>query len=210
MTRLGSNPRMMFAPSEQYTPVAADPNNPGNVTLMKKGQAAAQNVSLPASATTQAAKTEARSEVPTKIGDQKVAFNTMIQHADLLRAAARALNNGENQTLAGLENRFKNEFGYSGPITAQAIADAYGGEVTNVIAKGHITDKEMEKTSKTLDPLKQNYETVDKVLTAYQALAQSKMNMLNQQANAAKGGGTAAPRGGITAADMLKKYPPKH
>lgn len=189
MTRLGSNPRMMFAPGEQYTPVAADPNDPGKVTLMKKGQAAAQGVNLPQGAATTAAKTVARSEVPTKIGDQKVAFTTMIQHADLLREAARALSNGNVQTLAGLKNAFKNEFGYSGPITAKAIADAYAGEVTNVIAKGHITDAEMAKTGKTLDPSKQNFETLDKVLTAYQALAQSKMNMLNQQANAARGGG---------------------
>lgn len=188
MTRLGSNPRMMFAPGEQFVPVAADPNDPGKVTLMKKGKAAAQGVSLPQGAATTAAKAEARSEVPTKIGDQKVAFNTMIAHADLLRKAVQALGNGDVQALAGLKNEFKNAFGYSGPITAQAIADAYGGEVTNVIAKGHITDKEMGKTSKTINPMKQNYATMDSVLSAYQALAQSKMNMLVQQANAARGG----------------------
>lgn len=164
-----------------------DPNDPGHVYYTTAANAMNNNLPAPAGAPTQAARSEARSEVPTKIGDQKVAFNTMIQHAQLLRDAARALNNGDVQALNGLKNSFKNTFGYSGPITAQAIADAYGGEVTNVIAKGHITDKDMEKTSKTLDPSKQNFATMDSVLTAYQALAQSKLNMLNNQANAAKG-----------------------
>ena len=137
------------------------------------------------SASVQVPKRAALGEVPTKIGDQRVAFTTMIQHADLLRRAAKALNNGDNRTLSGLENAFKNEFGYSGPITAKAIADAYGGEVTNVIAKGHITDKEMGKTEKTIDPEHQNFDTINSVLNGYQALAQSKMNMLDQQKNSA-------------------------
>ncbi len=189
-------------------PVAADPNNPGNITYAPKSKAV--GMSSPQGAPTAAAKTEARAEVPTKIGDQKVAFNTMIQHADLLRKAAKALNNGDVQALNGLENSFKNAFGYSGPITAQAIADAYGGEVTNVIAKGHITDKEMDKTGRTIDPQSQNFETIDSVLSAYQALAKSKMNMLNQQANAARtGSASTSTSGAPTAADMLKKYPPK-
>lgn len=171
----------------------ADVDNPGQTKIVPAGQSFGQPGV--GSASVQVPRAAARAEVPTKIGDQRVAFTTMIQHAELLRDAARALNNRDVQTLAGLKNAFKNEFGYAGPITAQAIADAYGGEVTNVIAKGHITDAEMAKTGKTLNPAKQNFATVDKVLTAYQALAQSKMNMLNQQKQSAiqksqpKGGG---------------------
>ncbi len=181
-----------------------DPNNPGETTFTSMGNAIKTGAKGTQSASLAAAKTEAKSEVPTKIGDQKVAFKTMIQHADLLRQAVKGLQNGDQQTLAGLKNRFKNEFGYSGPITAEAIADAYKGEVSNVINKGHITDTGNEKIAHTLDPSKQNYQTIDSVLGAYQALAQSKMNMLVQQANAAKGANT-----GPTATDMLKKYPPK-
>lgn len=187
MTRLGSNPRMMFAPDQRIIPVSADPNNPGAITFMRAGQAMNTGAQAPTSAATTAAKTEARSEVPTKIGDQKVAFNTMIQHAQLLRQAAKDLNNGDVQALNGLKNSFANAFGYSGPITAQAIADAYKGEVSNVINKGHITDTGNEKVEHTLDPTHQNYATLDSVIGAYQALAQSKLNMLNQQANIAKG-----------------------
>lgn len=197
------------APSLGAPREIADVNNPGQTIIATGSQALGQPGVQ--SASVQVPKKAAVAEVPTKIGDQKVAFTTMIQHADLLRRAAKALNNGDVQALSKLENAFKNEFGYSGPITAQAISDAYGGEVTNVIAKGHITDKEMEKTGKTLNLSEQNFETVDSVLNAYQSLAQSKMNMLSQQKNAAVRASqpNSSKTGGMTAADMLKKYPPK-
>lgn len=173
--------------------VVRDPNNPGIITYAPASEAMSQGLQAPQSAPTQAARSEARSEVPTKIGDQKVAFNTMIQHAQLLRSAARALNNGDVQALSGLKNSFKNAFGVSGPITAEAIADAYQGEVSNVINKGHITDKGNEKIAHTIDTSKQNFATVDSVLGAYESLAQSKLNMLNQQANAARTGNASSP-----------------
>lgn len=173
-----------YQPTAVIRPVqVGDPDNPGQTIMVQPNQAYGKPGTQ--SASVQVPKKAAAAEVPTKIGDQRVAFTTMIQHAELLRDASKALANGDVQTLNGLKNAFKNEFGYAGPITAKAIADAYGGEVTNVISKGHITDAEMAKTGKSLDPSKQNFETVDKVLTAYQALAQSKMNMLSQQEKAA-------------------------
>ena len=175
---------------QQYSPPAlasprevADVDNPGQ-TIITSGTGAMGKPG-PSSASVQVPKRAAAAEVPTKIGDQKVAFTTMVQHADLLRSAIQALNNGDQQTLSSLKNRFKAEFGVSGPLTAQAIADAYGGEVTNVIAKGHITDAEMSKTGKTLNVNRQSPEQSLAVLDAYKALAQSKMNMLDQQKNAA-------------------------
>lgn len=169
-----------YGPPALASPMeVADTEQPGQTKVVPKGQAFGQAGVGSASVTVP--KKALGAEVPTKIGDQRVAFTTMIQHAELLRDAAKALQNGDIQTLAGLKNAFKNEFGYSGPITARAIADAYGGEVTNVIAKGHITDAEMARTGRTLDPSKQNYETINSVLNGYQALAQSKMKMLDQQ-----------------------------
>jgi hypothetical protein len=163
----------------------ADPDNPGQTKMTTAGQAVRAGAAGTGSSSLQVPRQAAKAAVPTDIGNQKVNFTTMIQHAELLREAARALNNGDTQTLAGLKNAFKNEFGYSGPITAQAIADAYGGEVTNVIAKGHITDAEASKTGKTINLGKQNFKTVDSVLSAYQSLAQSKMNMLDKQTQSA-------------------------
>jgi len=163
----------------------ADPNNPGETTFTTKSGAIQSGASGPQSASVQVPRAAAKAEVPTGIGNQKVAFTTAIQHADLLRAAARALNNGDEQTLNALKNRFKDEFGSTGPITASVISDAYGREVTSMLSKGHMTDSEISTVGSTVNPTRQNFAQTDAVLGAYQALAQSKMNMLNQQKTSA-------------------------
>lgn len=162
-----------------------DVNNPGNTTFVTGQQAITQGLPGTQSASVQVPKAAAKSEVPTKIGDQKVAFNTAIQHADLLRTAVKALGNGDQQTLNGLKNRFANEFGATGPITAQVIADAYGREVTAMLSKGHMTDSEIATVGSTVNPLKQNFKQIDSVLNGYQALAKSKMTQLNAQKQSA-------------------------
>lgn len=172
-------------PNMGHAVQVADPNNPGNTMYTTAGNAIAQGNAGTASAELQVPRQALKAGVPTNIGNQNVAFNTMIQHAQLLRQATQALNNGNVQALNGLKNSFKNQFGYAGPITAQAIADAYNGEVTSVLNKGHITDKDLAKSAQTLDPSKQSPEQMDSVLGAYQNLAQSKMNMLHNQASAA-------------------------
>lgn len=169
--------------------VVVDPNDPANAYYTTAANAMQNNLPSPMGAAPQAAKAAARSEVPTKIGDQKVAFNTAMQHADLLDQAAKALSNGNVQALNGLENRFANAFGSTGPITAQVIADAYGREVTSMLSKGHMTDSEISTVGSTVNPLRQNYAQIHAVVGAYKALAQSKLNMLNQQKQAAVGGG---------------------
>lgn len=192
--------------------VVIDPNDPGYAYYTTAAEAMRKNLPSPMGAAPTAAKTAARSEVPTKIGDQKVAFNTAILHADLLRQAATALNNGDVQTLAGLKNRFNNEFGVPGPVTAQTIANAYTREINKMLTGGHVTDSEIATVGSTLDPQKQNLETVNSVLDAYKSLAQSKLNVLNQQEKAAttgRGPLVKKTTAGPTADDMLKKYPPK-
>lgn len=181
MNRLGSNPRMMFAPGEQYTGVAADPLNPGKITLMKKGQAAAQGVSLPASAESQAAKAVTKSAVAGKIGEEINAFRTAVAHADLLTNAAKALGNNDQNTLNQLKNQFANEFGSSGPVTAQVIADAYTREINKMLSSGHITDSEIGQIGKTLNVTRQSLPQTLSALGAYRALATSKMQMRRQQ-----------------------------
>lgn len=193
------SPRAIFAPENRIVPGAADPNNPGALTYMRAGQAMQTGALAPGAAAVGAAKAEAKSEVPTQIGNQKVAFNTAMQHADLLQKAAEALDNGDQQTLAGLKNTFKNEFGNPGPVTAQAIADAYTREVTKMLSAGHLTDSEIGTIGKTINPNKQNMRQIASVVGAYKALAQSKLNMLNQQAEASRTGRTAAaPSTGVT------------
>lgn len=139
--------------------------------------------------------TVAKGEVPTKIGDQKVAFNTAIAHADLLQQAADALKNGDQQTLNSLKNRFGNEFGEAGPVTAQAIANAYGREVTKMLSGGHLTDSEIGSTGKTIDPNSQSPAQLKSVIGAYRALSKSKLDQLNKQESDALNRGKGAGSG---------------
>lgn len=181
-TPLGVGNRGAGAVNAGLVPVA-DPDDPGIITYQRRGDAV--GAQSPQGAATAAAKTEARSEVPTKIGDQKVAFTTMNSHADLLRQAAKAVKNGDFRPGNALWNNLTTEFGNADYTNLEAIANAYNHEVTTVIAKGHIDDSEVKKGERTL-PLNANYATIDKVLSSYQALAQSKMKNLTDQANAAK------------------------
>src|SRR5205807_4928726 len=118
LKRIGDSPSLARAQARPMEVV--DPDNPQQTKIVSGGTAIQQGMPGKGSASLAVAKRAAIAEVPTKIGDKKVAFTTMITHASLLRTAAKALNNGDMQTLSGLQNAFKNEFGYSGPITAKA------------------------------------------------------------------------------------------
>ena len=186
--------------------VVTDPNDPGYAYYTTAANAMRNNLPAPQGAATTAAKREATSEVPTKIGDQKVAFNTAIQHADLLKQAVTALNNGNQTTLNSLANRFNAEFGGSGPVTAQAIADAYGREVTKMLTGGHLTDSEVGTIGSTLNVNRQSPQQTLGVINAYRALAQSKLNVLGQQASSSSHR-TRTPSGGASNVnDLLKKH----
>lgn len=187
-TQLGLGSPAVAAAQARPVQAALDPNNPGALQYTTAGNAIKTGAAAPGSASVAAAKTAAKSEVPTNVGNQKVAFTTAIQHADLLKSAISALGNGDQQTLNSLKNRFKAEFGVSGPVTAEAISDAYGREVTSILSKGHMTDSEIGTVGKTLNVNRQSPQQSLAVINAYRALAQSKMNMLQQQVNSAKGG----------------------
>lgn len=192
--------------------VVVDPNDPGYAYYTTAANAMRNNLPSPMGAAPLAAKTAARSEVPTKIGDQKVAFSTAMQHADLLKSALSALNNGNVQMLNSLQNKFGTEFGTTGPITAEAIADAYSREVQKGLSSGHITEGDTEKVKKSLNVTSQSIPQSIAVLDAYKNLFQSKMNMLANQekaATAGRGPKSNNAAAGPTADDLLKKYPPK-
>ena len=173
-----------FGPTALALPrEVGDVNNPGQTKIVPAGQSFGQPGV--GSASVQVARTAAKAEVPTKIGDTRVAFNTAMQHADLLKQAATALANGNQQTLNSLKNRFTTEFGATGAITAQAIADAYSREVQKGLSSGHITEGDTAKVAATLNVSRQSLQQTLGVLDAYKSLFQSKMNMLNQQKTSA-------------------------
>lgn len=178
-TRLGSNPRLVFAPSERFVPVA-DPNNPGVVTYQKAGIAAQQGLQSPQSAPTQAARTVLKSAVGGKIGDEINAFNTAMAHADLLKQAFIALNNGDVRALNSLKNRWETEMGSPLPTNVSAISNAYSREITKMLSSGHMTDSEIGSSGATL-PQNASPAQMFGALNAYQALAASKMQQRQNQ-----------------------------
>lgn len=184
-----------FSPPALATPrEVANPNAPGETMMVPAGQSV--GMAGPGSASLQApragAVTAAKSEVPTQIGNQKVAFNTALQHADLLQQALTYLNDPKDpsniRAWNSVKNRFKTEFGSSDVTNFNVIANAYTREVTKMLSGGHLTDSEISTQGATL-PANASPQQILGALQSYRALAQSKLNMLNQQVNAAKGGG---------------------
>lgn len=164
--------------------VVTDPNDPGYAYYTSAAQAMQQNLPSPQGAGTQAAKTAARSEVPTKIGDQKVAFNTAMQHAQLLEQAATALSNGDVRMLNSVKNKFKTAFGSADVTNFQVISNAYSREITKMLSAGHMTDSEIASAGGTL-PANASPQQILGAVQSYRNLAQSKLNMLNQQKQSA-------------------------
>lgn len=195
-TPLGvGSPRAIFAPQNRIVQVA-DPDKPGETKFTTAGQAMQTGAAGPQSASVQAPKAVAKKATSGTWADQKIAFNTAIQHAELLRDAAKALNNGDINALNALKNQAATQFGDPDLTDFEAIANAYNHEITSVISKGHITDNEVKAGDRTL-PANANYKTIDKVLKSYQALAQSKMQQLQKQIDEGMKGntGASAPQG---------------
>ena len=118
--------------------------------------------------------------------DTRLAYNTALDHSDLLLQAAKALDNGDTQALNSLKNKFKTQFGWDGQITYDAIANAYNHEVNSVISKGHITDAEIATGHATL-PDNANMQTIESVVGAYKGLMSSKRDELNKIIKAGAG-----------------------
>lgn len=119
--------------------------------------------------------------------DTRLAYNTALDHSQLLIQAAKALQNGDVQALNSLKNKFGTEFGSTGPITFNAIANAYNHEVTSVVAKGHMTDKEVETGGASL-PSNASMPQIMSVVGAYNSLMSSKRNELDKLIKASAGG----------------------
>jgi len=184
----------------------ADVNNPGETKIESKGQAIATGAPGAQSASVQVPRQAAKAEVPTNIGNQRVAFQTMIDHSKLLRQAAHALQNGDVRLLNSISNRAMSEFGDPALTDFNAISNAYNHEVTSVISKGHMTDSEVKTGGATM-PSDANFATIDKVLQSYESLANSKMQQMDKQITRAKGNVNRQPASsGSAVGDLLKKH----
>lgn len=152
--------------------------------------------------------------------DTRLAYNTALDHSDLLLKAADALDNGDSTALNTLKNNFKTAFGWSGKINYDAIANAYNHEVTSVVSKGHITDNEVASGHATL-PDNVNKETIHDVVNSYRSLMTSKRDELDKIIKAGAGnkanavintGSSSDTTGGgkkvLSPADWLKQQKP--
>lgn len=180
MTRLGDNPRNIFAPENRIVPAAADPSNPGDMTYMKAGDAMKKGALAPQSAEHQAANAVAKSATSGKIGEEVNAFNTALAHADLLKKAATALKNGDVRSINSIQNAFSKEFGGTKITNFQVIANAYSREVTKMLSSGHMTDSEIGTSGATL-PSNASLDQTLGAIDSYKALASSKMEQRKNQ-----------------------------
>lgn len=172
--------RMMFAPENRIIEVA-DPDHPGETKFVRAGTAVAQGIAGKTSASVQVPKNVLKWATTGAGGVQAAAFNTAMQHADLLTQAVKALGNGDQNTLNSLRNKFKNEFGSTEPLTAQVIASAYTREINKMLSSGHMTDSDIKEIGTTLNVNRQSQEQALGALAAYRNLAASKMNVLYDQ-----------------------------
>jgi hypothetical protein len=179
MTRLGDNPRMMFAPSQRIIQVA-DPDNPGETKFMTAGDAVKTGVGGTASSSVVVPKNVLKWATTGEGGKMAGAFNTAMQHADLLEKAVTALGNGDIRTLNSLKNSFSREFGSSDISNFNVISNAYSREITKMLSAGHMTDSEVGSAEATL-PANASPEQLLGAIHAYKALAGSKMTILHDQ-----------------------------
>lgn len=182
----------------------ADPNNPGNLTWQSKGSAIGKPA--PGSAATQGAVAVTKSAIAGDIGKQVTAFNTALQHADLLSGALDAMGNGTFRPGNALYNRVKTEFGDASVTNFQTIAQAYSDEVQAMLSKGHITEGEQKAVQAKL-PANASPAQIRGAIASYKALAQSKMNILQQQVQQGQQGKVNFPQPTTSSVDSLvNKY----
>jgi len=179
-TPLGiGSPRAIFAPANRIIQVA-DPDHPGQTKFVTAGDAVKNGYAGPQSASVQIPKDVLKWATSGKGGEEINAFNTALQHGELLRKAVTALGNGDVRTLNSLKNEFKKEFGSSNISNFQVIANAYTREISKMLSSGHMTNDEINTNGATLPSNASPDQLID-AIDAYQQLAGSKMQMRYDQ-----------------------------
>jgi hypothetical protein len=115
-----------------------------------------------------------------KVSDELNAYNTAIAHADLLKSAADAMNNGNVRALNSIGNQLGVQFGSDKATNFQIIRNAYTAEVTKALTSGHITDTELNKQGGTM-PDNASPQQMAGAVTAYKALMASKKQQRQDQ-----------------------------
>lgn len=115
-----------------------------------------------------------------KPAEELAAFNTAIQHADLLDEASKALNSKDTKALNSVKNKFKTEFGSSDVTNFDVIANAYAREVNKALTAGHVTDNEIKEAGATI-PANASREQIVGAVQSYRNLMKSKVQIRKNQ-----------------------------
>ena len=108
--------------------------------------------------------------------DQRLAFNTAIQHLGQLNDAAASVGNGNVQLLNSIANRYHVAIGQSPVVTFNHIRDAVSGELSKVY-KGTVTEGELNRVGGNISSDMAPRQIAD-VTGAAIGLMSSKMNEL--------------------------------
>ena len=139
-----------------------------------------------------------------KGSEEVLAFNTAIQHADLLQKAGTALKNGDVRLLNKIGNELGVQFGSDKATNFRIIANAYSREVTKALSGGHITDAEIKEQGATI-PSNASPEQILGAVSSYRGLMQSKMNLRRQQFESGRQGQPAF-QGGQTDNNAVREF----
>lgn len=146
-----------------------------------------------------------------KPAEELTAFNTAIAHADLLKKAADALNNGDVRGLNTVGNTLGVQFGSDKQTNFRIIADAYTREVNKALTSGHVTDSEIKEIGGTI-PANASPAQLAGAVQTYRALMASKVEQRKNQYEAGKKaqpnfGGQPTPAPSTTGGFDWNKFP---
>jgi len=156
----------------------ADPNNPGETIMVRRNDAVGMKGR--GSASTQAIKAEDKYMTSGKGAQQLTAFNTAMQHLDLLDKLGADLNNSNLQIANKAKQAWATATGSPVPANFEAAKNAMSGEVAAALKASGATDKEIEKVDGTFSRAQSPMQLKGAIAT-YRMLLRSKAHNLQVQ-----------------------------
>lgn len=175
--------------SMRYIPVVdnSDPNNAGNVIMMRAGDAAKSKASTPASI---AFKTDAAITKYMTSGQGATNinyFNTAMDHLKQLQEAGENLANGNIQAFNNIAQRFNIATGQPEAVEFNAIKSAVSGELSKTFKGTGATDQEISEINQNIN-MAQSMDQIRGAIDVYIRLMGGKMQALQGQYTAGKQG----------------------
>jgi len=160
-------------------PIAvADPNSPGNTVYMSRSNAIGQTA--PNSADVKTPQAMNKYMTSGKGGQQLTAFNTAMQHLDVLDKLSSDLGNSNVQVFNKAAQAWAQQTGNPAPTNFEAAKNAMSGEVASALKASGATDQEIAKVDGTFNRAQSPMQLKGAIAT-YRTLLKSKAHNLQQQ-----------------------------